>query len=42
MCVFVVSQILFETFLVLRRIHRDITINVVTSSCKVPVIVVGL
>jgi len=26
-----------ETFLILRRIKRDIVINVYTSSCKVPV-----
>jgi hypothetical protein len=31
-------QILFETFLTLRRIQRDITINVHTSSYKVPLI----
>jgi fucose 4-O-acetylase-like acetyltransferase len=32
----------FETFLILRRIQRGIMINVHRSSCKVPVIVVGL
>ena len=30
-------QLLSETFLILRRILRDITINVHRSSCKVPV-----
>ena len=34
-------QILFETFLILRRVQRDINIYVNTSSCKVPVIFVG-
>jgi hypothetical protein len=34
------STILFETFLIVRRIQRDIVINVKTSSCKVPVILV--
>ena len=33
-------QVFFATFLVLRRIKRDIVINV-TSSCKVPVILTG-
>ena len=38
-CVFWFSlQHLFETFLILRRIQRDVVINVKTSSCKVPVI----
>ena len=37
-CVFWFSlQLLLETFLVLRRIQRDIAINVKTSSCKLPV-----
>jgi hypothetical protein len=41
-CVFSFSlQLLFETFLILRRIQRDIVINVKTSSCKVPDILVG-
>jgi hypothetical protein len=41
-CVFLFSlQLLFETFLILRRIQRVIVINVKTSSCKVPVIIVG-
>ena len=31
----------FETFLILRRIRRDIVINVKTSSYKLPVILVG-
>jgi hypothetical protein len=38
-CVFWFSvQLLSETFLVLRRIHRDIIINVHRSSCKVPLL----
>ena len=38
-CVFWFSlQSLSETFLVLRRIHRDTIVNVHRSSCKVPVI----
>jgi hypothetical protein len=41
-CVFWFSlQLLFETFLILRRIKRDIVISVETSLCKVPVILVG-
>jgi hypothetical protein len=40
-CVFCFSvQLLSETFLIIRRIERDIIINVHRSSCKVPVIVV--
>ena len=35
-------QLLFETFLTLRRIQRDIVINVRTSSCNVSVILFGL
>ena len=34
-------QLSFETFPILRRIQRDIVINVKTSSCKVLVILVG-
>ena len=38
-CVFrFLVQLLFETFLILRIIQRDIVINVKTSSCKVPVV----
>ena len=38
-CVFGFSlQLLSETFLIIRRIQRDIVINVKTTSCKVPVI----
>jgi hypothetical protein len=38
-CVFWFSvQLLSETFLFLRRIQRDITINVHRSSCKVPLL----
>jgi hypothetical protein len=40
-CVFLLSlQLLSQTFLILRKIQRDI-INVCRSSCKVPVILVG-
>ena len=40
-CVFYVSlQLSSETFFSLRRIQRDIVINVKTSSCKVAVILV--
>jgi len=40
-CVFWFSlQFLSETFLILRRIHRDIIININNSSCKVPVTLV--
>ena len=35
-------QFVFKTFLILRRIQRDIIISVKTSLCKVPVIFVGL
>ena len=34
-------QLLFEIFLILRRIQRHTVINVKTSSCKVPAILVG-
>jgi hypothetical protein len=34
-------QLLFETFLILRRINRDTVMNVKTFSCKVPAILVG-
>ena len=33
-------QILSEIFLILKRIQRDVIINVKTSSCKVPIILV--
>ena len=40
-CVFLLSlQLLFETFLILRRTKRDIVISVKTFSCEVPVILV--
>jgi hypothetical protein len=39
MCFFLFSlQRLSETFLILRRIDRDIIINVQRSSCKVPLL----
>jgi hypothetical protein len=38
LCVFIFSIILSETFLVLRRIKRDIIVNVHRSSLKVPII----
>ena len=40
-CVLTPLQRLPETFLILRRIQRDIVINVKTSSCKVPLNLVG-
>ena len=41
MCGFIFSTTLSKTFLILRRIQRDIVINVKTSLCKGPVIFVG-
>jgi len=36
-CMFWFSvQLLFETFLILRRTQRDIIVNIIKSSCKVP------
>jgi hypothetical protein len=40
LCVLIFSTILSETFLILRRIRRDIIINVHRYSCKVAVIFV--
>ena len=41
-CVFWLAlQRLCASFLILRRIQRDIVVNVKTSPCKVPVILVG-
>jgi hypothetical protein len=37
-CVFIFSARLSETFLILRRIQRDIVMNTKISSCKIPVI----
>ena len=41
MCFDFVLHILFETFLIVRRIQRDIVINEKMYSCKVPVIFIG-
>ena len=38
MCVLILSTILSETFLILRRTERNMIINVIRSSCKVPII----
>jgi hypothetical protein len=40
MCVFCSLQILSEIFLIPRRNHKDMVINVETSSCEVPVFLV--
>jgi hypothetical protein len=40
-CVLIFCTILSETFLILKRIERDMIEYVHWSSCKVPVIVVG-
>jgi hypothetical protein len=40
MCVLNFSTNLFETFLILRRIHRDIITNVHRSLCEVSVILI--
>jgi hypothetical protein len=40
MCVLIFSPNLSETFLILRRIQRDVMKKVCWSSCKVPVIIV--
>ena len=39
-CVLIVSTILSETFLILKRAERNMIINVYRSSCKVPVILI--
>ena len=36
MCILILSATLFETFLILQRIQRDIVIDVHRCSCKVP------
>jgi len=40
MCVLIYSTFLSEMFLILRKIQRDFIINVETSSCKAPIILV--
>jgi hypothetical protein len=40
MCVLIFFTTLYQTFLILKVIQRDIIINVCTSSCKVPVLLV--
>ena len=40
-CILIFSTILFETFLIVKGVPRDIVINVKTSSCKVRVILFG-
>jgi hypothetical protein len=40
MCVFILSTAFIRKSFILRRIQRDIVINVKTSSCKMPVIFV--
>jgi hypothetical protein len=40
MCVLIFSTNLSETFLILRRIQRDIIINVHKPSCEMPIILV--
>jgi hypothetical protein len=42
MCVLIFSTTLFERIIILRRIQRDNVIYVKTSSCTVPVILVGI
>ena len=39
-CVLIFSTTLYETFLIIRRIQRDIVISVHRSSCKLPFILV--
>jgi hypothetical protein len=39
-CVLFYVQLLFETFLILSRIRRDIVVNLEKLSCKVPIIYV--
>jgi hypothetical protein len=39
MCILILSTTFFsETFLILRRFQRDITVNVHEYACKVPLI----
>jgi hypothetical protein len=39
MCVRVCLQLLSETFLILRKVHRDFVIDL-RRSCKIPVVIV--
>ena len=41
MCFFIFSTIIFEAFLILRIIQREIIKNVHTAWCEVPVVFVG-
>ena len=41
MCVLIFSTLLFKIFIIIRRIQRDIVMNVKTSSCQELVILVG-
>ena len=40
MCVLIFYTNLFETFLILRRMHEGVIINVHRTSCKIPVLLV--
>ena len=41
MCILIFSTALFVTFTILRRIQRDIVMNLKTALCKIPVIFVA-
>ena len=42
MCMLIFLQILSQTFLILRRIHRGFTINICSCSCRVPLLLSDL